>query len=223
MKERPLLMSGPLVLATLADRKTQTRRLPRPGGYGQPGDRLWVRETWACRHTYNNAAKRYDWTIFYDADHAQRSGLQAPPEWREPQRSAERPFSEELVNLPSIHMPRWASRLTLEILEVRTEPLQAITEEDAQAEGLPRNWADWVDSAKFKGSEHGWLTPAGVRHIEKHPEDDCDDGGMVPGGRAYVFEARECFRLWWDHLNGTRAPWSANPEVVVITFKRVTS
>lgn len=204
-RERPLLMSGPLVLATLEGRKTQTRRLPRPGGYGQPGDRLWVREAHmiGMQRTTDAPSRQCPtdsalWAYYAASKH--------PP---------------AMARIPSIHMPRWASRLTLEILEVRTELLQAITEQDAEAEGLPPNWDD--DFAKFRGSEHGWLTPAGVRHIEQHPESDCGEGGEVAGGQAYVFEARECFRLWWNHINGTRAPWTSNPEVTVITFKRVTS
>jgi hypothetical protein len=201
-------MSGPLVLATLAGHKTQTRRLPRPGGFGQPGDRLWVRETWATQpawdwHAPSNIHQGFESALYYAADPGGHAGRGT---WR-----------------PSIHMPRWACRLVLEIVEVRTEPLQAITEEDAAQEGLPRNWGDWVDPAGFDGTKHGWLTPAGVRHIAKHPEDDCDDGGMVPGGRAFVFDARDAFQLWWDHINGKRAPWYRNPEVTVITFRRVTS
>jgi hypothetical protein len=71
-------------------------------------------------------------------------------------------------------------------------------------------------------ADHGWLTPAGVRHIEKHPEDDCDESGYVRGGLSHVFEARECFRLWWDALHKPGRRWSANPIVYVHTFKRVT-
>lgn len=189
MKERPLLMSGPLVLATLADRKTQTRRLPRPGGYGQPGDRLWVRETWAYDLNVDRDPTLIPWIraesvkgerrINYRADEARFGPMQtgcggAAGRWR-----------------PSIHMPRWASRLTLEILEVRTEPLQAITEEDAKAEGLP-----WSDDFK------GWCG--------------------APGTDFYFGQARLAFKFWWIHLHGAKS-WYSNPEVNVITFKRVTS
>ena len=129
MKERPILFSGPMVRAILDGRKTQTRRpynpkagFPREDGevtpttadawtdygpcpIGQPGDRLWVRETW----TQNTSG-----VIWYRADgHSIANGL-----WR-----------------PSIHMPRWASRITLEITRVWVERVQDITEEEAKAEG----------------------------------------------------------------------------------------
>ena len=76
--------------------------------YGAPGDSLWVRETWA-RHASG---------VDYAADFAAVSRPQAGP-WR-----------------PSIHMPRWASRITLRITEVRVERLQDISEDDAGAEGV---------------------------------------------------------------------------------------
>jgi len=136
VKERPILFSGPMVRAILDGRKTQTRRLVKPqppsnadlclckakacGGnrkwhlpcpYGQPGDRLWVRETihvMQPRHDGDTGG------VLYRADgHADWIG-----KWT-----------------PSILMPRWASRITLEIEEVRVERLNEISEEDAKAEG----------------------------------------------------------------------------------------
>lgn len=202
MKEYALNQRSDQVQAILAGHRTQARLvLPHRGGIGITGDRLWVRETWATQPYWDSRRPRavggfIDSALFYAADSGTHSGH---GKWR-----------------PSIHMPRWACRLVLEIVDVSTEPLQAITETDAHQEGLPRNWDD---RPGFVGSEHGWLTPAGVRHIAKHPEDDCDDGGMVPGGRAYVFEVREAFRLWWDHRHGKRAPWASNPNVAVLTFR----
>lgn len=75
--------------------------------FGVPGDRLWVKETWADLRPYNGIA--------YKAD--TERGIVT--KWS-----------------PSIHMPRWASRITLEITDVRVERLQAITEEDARAGGI---------------------------------------------------------------------------------------
>lgn len=139
MKERPILFSGPMVRAILDGRKTQTRRIVKPqptndyvtfmplsselvgvtkhGGpidnrgwlhcpYGKTGDRLWVRETW-CPDVE-------PYTFRYKAD-----GGEPLERWR-----------------PSIHMPRWASRITLEVVSVRVERLQDISEEDALAEGI---------------------------------------------------------------------------------------
>lgn len=140
VKERPIIFSGPMVRAILAGRKTQTRRVmsPQPvqadnlfhwhktawdiGGalvsdsapvdfcpYGQPGDRLWVRETWCL-----TAAP----CTLYRADDKRDQQYWSLLKWK-----------------PSIFMPRRASRLTLEIVAVRVERLQDITEDDAVAEG----------------------------------------------------------------------------------------
>lgn len=146
-RERPILFSGPMVRALLAGRKTQTRRVVKgqalewlesgftpaftaePGNflcpYGYAGDRLWVRETHAIvpRTAYAMSegvqqtlkpGDAHDAAV-YAADW-QRSG---PGRWR-----------------PSIHMPRWASRLTLEITDVRIQRLLDCSDADAQAEGL---------------------------------------------------------------------------------------
>lgn len=92
---------------------------PFPCPYGAPGDRLWVRETWAYGiHALNarNAEREGPWV--YGADSAAEQGRLCD-RWR-----------------PSIHMRREASRLVLEITGVRVERLQDISEADAQAEGI---------------------------------------------------------------------------------------
>ncbi len=161
MKERPILFSGAMVRALGAGTKTQTRRVvkmkphqqieERDDGtpwpwmhdgerdadswmacpYGQPGDRLWVRETWYCddfrvqRGPYLKPddmdldAARSDGTLIYRASSGARPYEAEQPVWR-----------------PAIHMPRWASRITLEITRVRVERLQDISFADAAAEGL---------------------------------------------------------------------------------------
>lgn len=144
MTERAILFSGPMVRAILAGTKTQTRRLLRPqppealadtvhydratGGamwasfhgdhgvscpYGQPGDRLWVRETWWCAAPHESDG----YPVRYRASAGVVMDVSAP--WR-----------------PSIFMPRWASRLTLEVTGVRVELLQEISVDDCWAEGL---------------------------------------------------------------------------------------
>ena len=133
MKERPIIFSGEMVRAILDGRKTQTRRvikpqpdhihtfqkgilLPQIGDkeircpYGQPGDRLWVRETWAKNNPVLDAKVCY------------RADLMSP--------DLGKPWK------PSIYMPRWASRITLEIVNVRVERVQEITEADVIAEGI---------------------------------------------------------------------------------------
>lgn len=155
MREHPILFSAPMILAILDGRKTQTRRVIKQqphrtttaaqhvdsnwwewkrGGrfrcpYGQPGDRLWVRETW-------RPGMHPEWlcAVQYRADlqWLKPTGLDENTgyifaDWcdREPQKWS-----------PSIHMPRWASRITLEITGVRVERLQAISDADARAEGV---------------------------------------------------------------------------------------
>lgn len=140
MKEKPILFNADMVRAILDGRKTQTRRIVKlPHGadvivqngkvwkparvdyegyvdcpFGQPGDRLWVRESWAWYPLDHDPT-----CVIYRADYPH--GTPCPPEyerWR-----------------PCIHMPRWASRILLEVTAVRVERLQDISEADAQAEG----------------------------------------------------------------------------------------
>lgn len=119
MKERPILFSAEMVRAILDGRKTQTRRVIKPQPinaldrpppcdcpYGKIGDRLWVRETQAKFHP-----------AVYMADVAED-------------------FYPSYLWTPSIHMPRVASRITLEITAARVERLQDISEADAMAEGV---------------------------------------------------------------------------------------
>lgn len=146
-RSKPILFSAPMVRAILSDAKTQTRRvvkLPRwaepgtleegadgalaiarvsgcladvPCPYGSPGDTLWVRETW---QTATTPTDRDLSMVRYAAD--------GPVHCE----------GDEWTWRPSIHMPRWASRITLRVTSVRVERLHAITEDDAAAEGAPR-------------------------------------------------------------------------------------
>ena len=138
VRERPILFSGPMVRAILDGRKTQTRRVamhrvcgvmlarlafdPAPDAalcpYGAPGDRLWVRETWAWSgdREIPEAERIARGEIWYAADGDRGPAIR----WR-----------------PSIHMPRWAARLTLEVTGVRVERLQDISATDCRAEGIP--------------------------------------------------------------------------------------
>ncbi|HFK1829500.1 TPA: hypothetical protein ACGW3C_000679 [Pseudomonas aeruginosa] len=189
MKERPILFNDQMVRAILDGRKTVTRRVMKPqpipsrrGGhhwpckvhqsmlhverelqngegcwcglveaacpYGQPGDRLWVRETWAA-DAQVDAIEPSDLSqgepIWYPADLSVRqTGCSM--------------ISKGRVR-PSIHMPRWACRILLEITAVRVERLQDISEEQALAEGVRSEPCDhtrqacadigcWGDTAK---------------------------------------------------------------------------
>ncbi|MEN5278890.1 hypothetical protein ABE527_18335 [Brucella sp. TWI432] len=167
MKDHPLLFSAPMVRANLEERKTQTRRIytPQPEELGdgscrtnghqgntdymmrdvaprfftkiKVGDRLWVREAHALlpRTAYRGSigtgtiqqvehpTDGYTAAVFREG--FDRSGR---PLWR-----------------PSIHMPRWASRLTLIVTDVKVERLQDISEADAIAEGIERDTDGWKD------------------------------------------------------------------------------
>lgn len=163
-KERPILFNAPMVRAILAGDKNQTRRVNGleyfsrsendPEGwwcarvtdgqaymvykqspheravrcpYGQPGDRLWVRETW--QHANHPFGPYQDHTpVFYRADYLD------DPHGPDGELSPEGKYREWR---PSIHMPRSACRLVLEIIRVRVERLQAICRGDAMAEGCP--------------------------------------------------------------------------------------
>lgn len=98
--------------------------------YGKPGDQLWCRETWAP-FIRGDGGDGYVRLIRFAADGAE---IVVPPEhwaWWDKQEN-----KHGYRGRPSIHMPRWASRLTLEIEEIRVERLQEISEEDAEAEGV---------------------------------------------------------------------------------------
>jgi hypothetical protein len=168
MKERPILFNGPMVRAILEGRKTQTRRIIKPqpqliessgrwfwekaldvneyplvdasrhwweyygtSQLGKPGDRLWVRETFSGPRSVDNLPlsewnpRAWNCPIWYWAD--------GDPE-----------YGDWTRNRPSIHMPRWASRITLEITGVRVERLQDISEADLKAEGVREGTGDFA-------------------------------------------------------------------------------
>ena len=203
-KERPILFSAPMVRAILDGTKTQTRRIinPQPevapdleklvnqawqGGwvdvacpYGEPGDRLWVKETWStegrsiseARAAHEDAMQGLS-SIYYRATEG---------------------YPESLVWRPSIHMPRWASRLTLEVTSVRVERLHDISEDDARAEG--------------------------VRPKDAHVVIECDAEGRARLNEALSNTHRGAFACLWDTINGGGA-FASNPWVWVVIFKRV--
>ena len=192
MKERPILFSGSMIRAILADRKHMTRRVIKP----QPtkeykyqtwhdsntyewdmdhplsrhkdfhqarcpyrADRLWVRETW--RESGSNMGRdipSVPCDVYYRADDGYSDGP-----WR-----------------PSIYMPRWASRITLTVKNVRVERLQDITPQEARAEGV------------------------------------CGRDMHIDSNAIYWFK-----RLW-DSINKKRGyEWNVNPWVWVVEFEKL--
>ena len=177
MRERPILFNGAMVRAILSGEKTQTRRALRPQPYidangnfcwngsnfgqdtagvplartlasqipssrngrvfcpfGKIGDRLWVRESWQFEINAMGSAREEDGPFVYAADTYQ-TGRRIEERWR-----------------PSIHMPRWACRLVLEITAVRVERLQAISTQDCLAEGITTRFkvADAADDLRIQ-------------------------------------------------------------------------
>lgn len=161
MKERPILFSGPMVRAILEGRKTQTRQVVKlrdPSGtysafgddgwpesadkagewyrdpcpYGVPGDRLYVRENLRWERGASDVIHGVEMhdpaTLLYEADDSPVLGGDGG-EYEAFGRRCRRDV------VPSIHMPRWASRITLEVTGIRVERVQAISEADAVAEG----------------------------------------------------------------------------------------
>ncbi|HBP4857159.1 TPA: hypothetical protein L5610_002416 [Pseudomonas aeruginosa] len=208
MKERPILFTGPMVRAILEGRKTVTRRVVKPQPdflgsmvdpntpfktldaglharitcpYGEPGDRLWVRETWHVGKPHDKTApadilapllaEGRGITVLYTAGGWQSIG---PAGREEPIYPDDQPLPDWAgKGRPSIHMPRWACRILLEITAVRVERLQDISEEQARAEGYPA-------------------------------ERECETGGS--GLDAWLW-----FRSLWGGINGPEAftanPW----------------
>jgi len=212
MTDRPIIFSAPMILALLDGRKTQTRRVLKPkwrdganqqftgwrveqvgprhwqiiGGMGVGaniktpyaiGDRLYVREAFIGPYAYEvNEYPPRDWgnkPIWFPADGP------VPDK-----------FSGQFWHRarPSIHMPRWASRLTLTVTDVRVQRLQEISADDAVAEGC-----------YFKR----WITG----------EYPFFDQGVEADNRALVRQYRDL----WNSLHGPDA-WDANPWIVAVSF-----
>ncbi len=161
--------------------------------YGAPGDRLWVRET--CQAVERPCG---DDGVHYPADGGWvkiENSREAADRWCDLLHYGRREQKRALAgpNVPAIHMPRWASRITLEIADVRVERLQAISEADADAEGFGGDYPDRVMPDVFPPREGGW------GHLS------------IP----------ECYRHLWEHINGADS-WDANPFVWVVEFTRLT-
>jgi len=209
VRQIPILMSAPMVRASLEDLKTQTRRvipddwwrclIPEDvvsdpaeharvcalGPYGVPGDRLWVRESLEWRINQGQMTNGIQHppeppTLAYVADGAEVRGI-----------------PEEFITLPvvrtwipSIHMPRWACRLILEVVSVRVDRLHDIGKDGRKAHDV---LAEGIDPEAIKRHE-AWFHP-----------DDCP---------ALAFGAL------WESINGPGS-WDANPWVWVVEFKVV--
>lgn len=205
-----MIFNGEMVRAILDGRKTQTRRIMKnqPAGdypdtpalirsadggfqwyghygessifncpFGAVGDRIWVRETWA------EAGAGAPGLKLYRADYPEHV----------PTHYENVPPVDEIRWTPSIHMPRWASRLTLEITVVRVERLNGISEKDAEAEG--------IDMEALFDAQDCY---------------DCIADHNMTGRPT----ATGAFKYLWESIYGEEN-WQANPWVWVIEFKVV--
>lgn len=224
MTGRPILFSGPMVKAILDGRKTQTRRVlrtqPVDGARFQgderdglwlftkgcfyekmrppfaPGDRLWVKESaWICppgwTDTPANPMGPDRREVAYKADDTSGGTAEVAADYK-------------LKLSPSIFMPRWASRLTLHVTDVRVQRVQDISEGDAEAEGV-------------EDMRSGGLCPL-WRIYGASPRPDIV--GVLTHGRGTITpSARDSFSTLWGSLNAKRGyGWDANPWVVAVTF-----
>lgn len=186
-KEIPIIFSPPMVAAILNGNKTITRRIvqkpfqewmseknnpewwndiDKQCRYGQPGDLLWVREKFAPM--YSDKGKRMGWYHSTDTD------VYNGP-WK-----------------PSIHMPKAAARIWLEVVSVRVERLNNITEDDAKREGV-------------------------LKGLDVCREEFYKDYNI----NMFVFDkAKTSFKTLWDSINGEDS-WKQNPWVWVIEFKKI--
>lgn len=216
MSEHPILFSGEMVKAILDGRKTQTRRplktqlldiLPMPKSntwvtletrdpnhgrvvrcrYGQPGDHLWVRETFAYK-TPTEVIYKADFDVSDDfgseiVDLA--TGKTIPLVWK-----------------PSIHMPRWASRIVPEVVNIRVQRVQQISRDDAFREGIVAINPYAIDP----DLPPGW--PAAFPDYQ-NPKN------------FFTADPIASFRSLWNRINAKRGyGWDANPLVWVIDFRK---
>lgn len=213
MKERAIILSGPKVLSILEGQKTEERR-PIPDAwwicldpeeeedreravlqrstFGALGERLWVRESWRSWR-WNDGVSAQDFPRRWGNEDPRkyvgyvaggdivREGLQMDGRIRS-----------------SVHLPRWAARIILEVAEVRIERLWDVTESGAKAEG-------------FK--------PLDLGNISSE-QTFCGEG--FDGPRFGQAPRRAAMAIAWDGLyEDTSAAWVRNPWVWVVGFKRI--
>lgn len=152
--------------------------------YGVPGDRLWVRETWSQDHrdfypsfpiVYRADGYPAEWEIENGTIESPEVGRRFPFKWRS-----------------SMFMPRWASRITLEVTDVRVERLQNISEADAEAEGI-QPFERCAGQSVYRW--HGVDSPLAANPVS-----------------AYA--------TLWESING-KDSWDANPWIWALSFKRI--
>lgn len=213
MKFHPILFSTDMVKAILDNRKTMTRRIikekiiddyydyddwvssvapadiPSSRYYEKEffmmrnkyniGDVLWVRETWNTLHEF---IKKPDYSVMDNSDFVYKANNNRIDKWK-----------------PSIYMPKEAARIFLEVVNVRVERVQDISEKDAIAEGIEPTITNTIAGGTFyPGQMYKNYLPYGYTDV--YPKDS--------------------FRSLWSKINGEQS-WNDNPWVWVVEFKQI--
>ncbi|EQA5356141.1 hypothetical protein [Serratia marcescens] len=170
--------------------------------FGQVGDRLWVRETFAVLGNEDGCPIDWDGNLI-KGDEKQAARIYKASCWQEPGNYGlwsipDRDTQYEGTWRPSIHMPRWASRILLEITAVRVERLSDISVDDAKAEGV---------RALENNFGNG---PAYCDYLLPNLDDTAE----------WYNRASDSFKSLWKSIYGAES-WRANPWVWVIEFRRV--
>jgi hypothetical protein len=209
-------MTASMVRAVLSGRKTQTRRLASsPVAKFEVGDRLYVREAFRVSMVHDetrpSALLPKSMTVFFEAGGSianNDAGEWRPDAW--PDFVSKRPeWAGKLHN--AFHMPRWMSRLTLTVTEVRFQNLHDITRQDAVAEGLLDTTAGEMRSMEARNEEGEPVCPA----------EWADDLVLWAAGlddeEAHLYaDPRQAFFELWTYLHPEHP--EENPEIVAITF-----
>lgn len=213
VKERPIIFTGESVPAILEGRKTMTRRIvkPQPGEgsylahysaasphwtwakgyrtyrrrcpYGMVGDHLWIKEAWLYVGPGSGSELEDQWELMSDPENQTVRNV-----WY--RATHENPITLKWES--PLFMPRWASRVLLEVVNVKAERVQGISRKDADAEGLC-SWSNEATGQRYYGIKHAdvWET-----------------------------DPRQAFARLWDSIHGKGA-WERNDWVWAIEFKKV--
>jgi hypothetical protein len=186
--------------------------------YGVPGDRLWVRETLGVVANWGTVQYAADSAYLYDPD-MRKAGF---PYADECEAMVEHWGDDYNANdfklIPSIFMPRWASRITLELTDVRVQRVQEISEEDAQSEG-----------AFFTNYGRKCFHGNGVHDVgdcpappKTHPQREGWSMSETTSHEQCLGKPRFAFANLWDSINADRGfGWDKNPWVWALTFRRL--
>lgn len=199
--------------------------------YGQPGDRLWVRESWRIGAWDENEGAlcidyrdgpRKEWVALPDGEEFERYWIQCSEELDDKGIKTDadgnykwEPGQSPLRWRPSIHMPRWASRILLEIVSVRVERLNQISREDAIAEGITSR----PNCFGFNGQHDGWSADWSRVGL---PSKFATQDNTLCESDISLSSPQLAFQNLWETINGHDS-WDANPWVWVVEFKVVHS